>query len=109
MNDTLIMLGKRIADLRTKRGFTQEKLAELIEYSTNHISKLELARTNPSFDLLVNISKALDVEMKELFNFDEYQSTTFIKKEFDKLLLEQPENELIINYKNKIDEKFAFN
>ena len=86
MNDTLIMLGKRIADLRTKRGFTQEKLAELIEYSTNHISKLELARTNPSFDLLVNISKALDVEMKELFNFDEYQSTTFIKKEFDKLI-----------------------
>ena len=69
MNDTLVMLGKRIADLRTKRGFTQEKLAELIEYSTNHISKLELARTNPSFDLLVNISKALDVEMKELFNF----------------------------------------
>lgn len=86
MNDTLVMLGKRIADLRTKRGFTQEKLAELIEYSTNHISKLELARTNPSFDLLVNISKALDVEMKELFNFDEYQSTTFIKKEFDKLI-----------------------
>ena len=86
MNDTLIMLGKRIADLRTKRGFTQEKLAELIEYSTNHISKLELARTNPSFDLLVNISKALGVEMKELFNFDEYQSTTFIKKEFDKLI-----------------------
>lgn len=86
MNDTLTMLGKRIADLRNKRGLTQEKLAEMVEYSTNHISKLESARTNPSFELLVNISKALNVEIKELFNFDEYKSTSFIKKEFNKLI-----------------------
>ena len=70
MNNTLTMLGKRIADLRAKRGFTQEQLAEKLEYSPNHISKLESARTNPSFELLVNISKALNIEIKELFNFD---------------------------------------
>ena len=53
MNEELIILGKRIADLRNKRGFTQDKLAELIDYSTNHVAKLESARTNPSFALLV--------------------------------------------------------
>ena len=99
MNDTLTMLGKRIADLRTKRGFTQEKLAEMVDYSTNHISKLELARTNPSFALLVDISRALGVEMKELFNFDEYQSTTYIKKEFGKLIQDSEPKKLKLLYR----------
>lgn len=99
MNNTLTMLGKRIADLRAKRGFTQEQLAEKLEYSPNHISKLESARTNPSFELLVNISKALNIEIKELFNFDEYQSTTFIKKEFDKLIQESEPKKLKLLYK----------
>ncbi len=99
MNDTLILLGKRIAYLRNKRGFTQEKLAEMVDYSTNHISKLELARTNPSFDLLVNIANALNIELKELFNFDKYQSTKYIKKEFEKLLHSSEEKKLKLLYK----------
>lgn len=99
MNDTLILLGKRIAYLRNKRGFTQEKLAEMVDYSTNHISKLELARTNPSFELLVNLANALNIELKELFNFDEYQSTKYIKKEFEKLLHSSEEKKLKLLYK----------
>ena len=74
MDDKLVLLGKRIAHLRAKKGFTQEKLAEIVNYSTNHISKLELARTNPSFDLLVNIAKAFNIELKELFNFDDFEN-----------------------------------
>lgn len=86
MNDTLVLLGKQIANLRSKKGLTQEKLAELVNYSPNHISKLESARTNPSFELLVNIAKALDIELKELFNFDEFENINYIKQEFNKLL-----------------------
>lgn len=86
MKQLLRILGKRIATLRTKRGLTQEKLAEIVHYSTNHISKLESARTNPSFELLYEISKALDVEMKELFNFDEYEEPQYIEKEFKEIL-----------------------
>ena len=59
--DELILIGKRIAEIRCKRGLTQEKLAEIINYSANHIAKLESARTNPSFDLLVNFSKSISV------------------------------------------------
>ncbi len=99
MNDELIILGKRIAFLRKKRGLTQEKLAELIGYSTNHIAKLELAGTNPSFELLVNLANALNIELKELFNFDEYQSTKYIKKEFEKLLHSSEEKKLKLLYK----------
>ncbi len=74
MNDRLYKFGKRIAELRTKRKLTQEQLAELIDYSTNHISKLELARTNPSFSIIVKIADALKVNMKDLFDFNEDNS-----------------------------------
>ena len=67
MDEKLKQFGKRVAWLRSKKNITQEKLAELIGYSTNHISKLELARTNPSFDLIIKIADALKIEPKELF------------------------------------------
>ena len=56
MEKHLVALGKRIAYLRNKKGYTQEKLAELVSYSTNHIGKLESARTNPSFELFNMLS-----------------------------------------------------
>lgn len=71
MSNELEKLTKKIANIRNKKGITQEKLAEMVDYSPNHISKLESGRTNPSFDLLVKISKALNIELKELFDFEE--------------------------------------
>lgn len=99
MNDILTLLGKRIADLRAKRGLTQEQLAEMIDYSTNHISKLELARTNPSFELLVGISKALNIELKDLFNFDSYKEPDFAKEKLENLLKSGNDDKIRLLYK----------
>lgn len=86
MSEKLIALGKQISKLRNKKNLTQAELGELVGRSTNHISKLELARTNPSFELLENIAKALNIELNELFNFDNIQSPVFIRKELEKLI-----------------------
>ncbi|MBQ8459159.1 helix-turn-helix transcriptional regulator [bacterium] len=86
MEQTLKALGKRIAYLRNKKGLTQEQLAELVHYSTNHISKLELARTKPSFELLFEISKALDIELREIFNFEEFKDIKYIKSVLKKVI-----------------------
>lgn len=99
MKDTLTILGKRIAQLRTRRGLTQEKLAEMLHYSTNHISKLESARTNPSFELLFAISVALNVELKELFNFDEFKPPEEIEHEFKTLLKGSDTEKIQLAYK----------
>lgn len=99
MNDILVLLGKRIASLRSQKGLTQEKLAELVNYSPNHISKLESARTNPSFELLMNISCVLNVEIKELFNFDEYEDINYIKENFIKLLETSDTKKIKLLYK----------
>lgn len=84
MEQALKNLGKRIAEIRNKRNMTQDKLAELTNYSTNHIAKLESARTNPSFALLVSIANALDVELKELFNFPEQHTTDYMRNKLTK-------------------------
>ena len=84
--DELTLLGKRIAELRSKCGLTQEKLAEMVNYSSNHIAKLESARTKPSFDLLVNIAKALNVNLNDLFDFDSINTIEYIKNDKDELI-----------------------
>ena len=99
MEKELELLGKRIAELRAKRNLTQDKLAELTNYSTNHIAKLESARTNPSFELIVKIAKALNVEINELFYYEEYQKTEHIKKELEKILKNTEENKINLLYK----------
>ncbi len=99
MKEELIYLGKRIAELRIKRGMTQEQLAELLNYSPNHISKLESARTNPSFDLLVRLSEIFEIKLKELFNFSEHKDIDEIKKDFKKIINSSDNNNLRLLYK----------
>ncbi len=99
MEKELVLLGRRIAKLRTKRHLTQEALAEMVERSPNHISKLEIATTNPSFDLLVKIARALNVEMHELFRFEDSASTKDAKIELEKLINSQDETAISLLYK----------
>ena len=63
--------GKRLRYLRRDRDLTQEQLAELIDLSVNAISLLERGRTSPSFETLVKLAKALNVDVGELLKFDE--------------------------------------
>ena len=93
------LFAARVAFLREKRGLTQEKLAEMVNRSTNHISKIETAGANPSFDLIVHLSHALNVELKELFNFDSLENIDIIKSEFKKYIENADENHLKVLYK----------
>jgi len=97
--EILVSLGKKIAALRNKNGLTQEKLAELTGRSTNHISKLESARCNPSFDLLVKISDVLNIELKELFTFSKKQPKTNAKEELKHILKTEKTEKIELLYK----------
>ena len=59
-----IALNIKIA--RVKRDFTQERLAELSEISTKHITKIENEKVTPSAYLLYKIAQALKVSMDKL-------------------------------------------
>ncbi len=99
MKTTKELLAIRLKQLRKSRGFTQEKLAELIGRDTKHISKLEIAGSYPSIETLERIAVALDVEIKEFFDFDSLKDVNFIKEEFKKMIKFSDDKHLQLLYK----------
>lgn len=59
-------LGRRIRAARLNARMSQEKLAELADVSTVHISNIESGNGNPSLAALVNIANVLAVSADEL-------------------------------------------
>lgn len=62
------MLGKRIRKIREEKDITQKKLAELIDKTTEHISFIERGLRSPSFELLIDLSAALEVSLPFLLD-----------------------------------------
>ncbi|MBQ4114786.1 helix-turn-helix transcriptional regulator [bacterium] len=71
MNSDLIYknIGNRVKYLREANNLTQEKLAELTGLSTDYIGKIEVNINKPGLRALIKIAEALNVHIKELFNF----------------------------------------
>ena len=67
MIDIREVLAANIKENRRKKGFTQEKLAEMADMSLNYLAILELARKFPSGEMLERLAKALEIEAHELF------------------------------------------
>lgn len=63
-------LGRRLFALRKSRGITQEKLAELADYSVDFISLVERGINSPSFEGCERLAKALGISLKDLFDFE---------------------------------------
>jgi transcriptional regulator with XRE-family HTH domain len=56
-----------LKEKRQNSGFSQAKLAEMVSVSTHHIAMMEIARHNPTLDLVERIANALNIEIYELF------------------------------------------
>ena len=60
-------LGNRIRQLRHEKKISQEGLADKCSLHRTYIGGIERGERNPSLDNLGKISKALEVELFELF------------------------------------------
>ena len=69
-NELYKKLGKRIKFLREKNHLTQEKLAERAEISLDYLGKIEVNINKPGLLTVFKIANALNVEVKELFDFE---------------------------------------
>ncbi|MDR2874599.1 MAG: helix-turn-helix transcriptional regulator, partial [Methylobacillus sp.] len=65
-----LQLRERIATnlkrLRSERGLSQERMAELADFHRTYISQLERCVTNISIDGLGRIARALEIDVVEL-------------------------------------------
>lgn len=78
--DNKIKLGKRIKELRKKKGLTQEQLAETIDMEQNSISVIESGRNFPTLGTLEKIAKVLNVELSDFFNYEYLEDIDTIRE-----------------------------
>lgn len=82
MELNLKQIGKRIAASRNDLDLSQKELAAKINISNNHLSNIETGKSAPSFLLLLEICKALNVSI-------EYIATGRVYADLDKELEEK--------------------
>ncbi|WP_293298606.1 helix-turn-helix transcriptional regulator [Pedobacter sp. UBA4863] len=62
-------LGQRIESLRTLKDYGVREFALLAEIEHHQLINIEKGRVDPRYSTLIKISKALEIEIKELLNF----------------------------------------
>jgi transcriptional regulator with XRE-family HTH domain len=63
-------LAQRIRHLRSKKGWSQERLAEEAHIHRVYLAGIERGRRNPSLRNLENLAVALGISLPRLFEFD---------------------------------------
>jgi transcriptional regulator with XRE-family HTH domain len=69
-NHILKALGKRLRVLRLKSNLSQEELAWKADLEISQISRIERGIVNTSISQLFSIAEALEIPLKELFDFE---------------------------------------
>lgn len=85
------LLGKRIRELRIKKGLKQEQLAEMVDMEPASICNIENGKNYPSFMNLEKIINVLGVSFIEVFQFDQHQEKIDLINAINKMLSENPE------------------
>lgn len=70
--------GKRILEMRTRKGLTQEDLSKITNISVPYISRIEKGKVTITMKTLIEMSKALDCSIDYLENGG---TSSFVEKE----------------------------
>lgn len=75
------VFGRRLRDVRTKRGVTQEALAQLAGMSEAYISNMENGMKVPSLTTIIRLAVALDCKVMDLVGaFDKTDLRSLLPK-----------------------------
>lgn len=80
------LFGKRLREIRTQKGLTQEKVAELVGIQPENYSRIENGLSFPKPENIVKISNVLNVEIAELFQFSQLSDYNHIREQIIKKL-----------------------
>ena len=85
------LLGKRIKELRRRKGLRQEHLAEMINVDPTTISNIENGKNYPSLTNLENLLEALGSSFLEVFDFEHKMNQEDLLKEINLKLQNNPD------------------
>ena len=93
------LLGQRIKDLRKRNKLTQAALAEIIGMETTNLCKLENGGQLPKEENIEKIARALQVNIKDLFDFGYMKSLNTLKEELIEIINNSTRQDLELYYK----------
>lgn len=85
------LLGRRLRELRKRKGINQEKLAELIDVDPTTISNIENGKNYPSMINLENILRVLNSSFIEVFDFEHKNTNNNLMTQINQQLKNNPE------------------
>ena len=99
MKNTKQLLGSRIRELRKGQGLSQDQFSEKIGIDPKHLSRIELGKSFPYMETLEAIASALQVELKDLFDFSHLETAEIGIGQIVKLLSGASQEKLRLSYK----------
>lgn len=67
--DIMLKFGKRVREIREKKGISQQELAHLCQLEYSQINRIELGKINTSISHVFLIAEKLEVSVQELIKF----------------------------------------
>ncbi|MDF2855379.1 MAG: putative transcriptional regulator [Neobacillus sp.] len=90
------LIGIRIKDQRLKMKFTQEKLAEMADISTQHLSKIEKGNTKLSLPCLIALANALQTTVDHILMDSVKESKANLLKEVEAVFSDCSSDEIFL-------------
>lgn len=102
-------LGKKIKTLRLERGYTQDKLSELIDISQRALSSIESGENFVTSETLDKLLNAFEMTSEEFFATNKYKSSDELLKMINLNLQKIADNaeklEIVFNLTNSLVRK----
>ena len=73
-------LGKKIKRIRLEKGYTQDKLSEMIDISQKALSSIELGENFVTAETLDKLLNALEITSEELFATNKFKAKDLLQK-----------------------------
>lgn len=99
MSTLSMQVGKRIKELREAKKLKQVQLAELIDMEATNLSKLEKGVHLPKEENLKKITRALNVDIKDLFDFGHIKTKQELIDEMNMIFEQSTHEEVQFFYK----------
>lgn len=93
--DSKKLIGNRIKSLRRSRGYSQERLAEIVGINSKYLSSIERGEENPTLDLFLRLAQGLKVSIDQLFRTElEGQGSKELRRQLTRLIPQLKDEQL---------------
>lgn len=93
-------VGKRISELRIEHGLTQEKLAERVNSTAEHVNKVERNKKRPSLTFLKKMADAFDLPLYAIFLNEQEKDVADLIYSVNELLHSKPKKNVSVVLRN---------